>query len=91
MVATHGGDLWWVSFLDGMQRVVLFTEDAVVATLCQAAGELEPFDTEIRLSVHGVGLSLVNNVNHTELMYLGIARYEVPTKKSCSLLILLCV
>ena len=27
--------LYWVSFLDGMQRVLLFTEDVVVATLAQ--------------------------------------------------------
>ncbi|XP_049842368.1 LOW QUALITY PROTEIN: intermembrane lipid transfer protein Vps13-like [Schistocerca gregaria] len=66
-------ELWWVSFLDGLQRILLFTEDMAIATACQAAGELEPFDREIKLSVHGVGLSLVNNVARTEVMYLGIA------------------
>lgn len=73
MQMPDASELWWVSFLDGLQRVLLFTQDLAIATACQAAGELEPFDREIKLSVHGVGLSLVNNVARTEVMYLGIA------------------
>jgi vacuolar protein sorting-associated protein 13A/C len=66
--------MWWVSFLDGMQRVLLFTLDMNIARDAQSAGELEPLDKEIKVSVHGLGLSLVNNLTRVEVMYIGIAR-----------------
>jgi vacuolar protein sorting-associated protein 13A/C len=66
--------VWWVSFLDGMQRVLLFTPDMNIARDAQSAGELEPLDKEITVSIHGLGLSLVNNLTRVEVMYLGIAR-----------------
>jgi vacuolar protein sorting-associated protein 13A/C len=66
--------VWWVSFLDGMQRVLLFTPDMTIARDAQTAGELEPLDKEITVSIHGLGLSLVNNLTRVEVMYLGIAR-----------------
>lgn len=66
--------MWWVSFLDGMQRVLLFTLDMSIARDAQSAGELETIDKEITVSVHGLGLSLINNVSRVEVMYIGIAR-----------------
>jgi vacuolar protein sorting-associated protein 13A/C len=66
--------MWWVSFLDGMQRVLLFTLDVNIARDAQSAGELELLDKEITVSVHGLGLSLVNNLTCVEVMYIGIAR-----------------
>jgi vacuolar protein sorting-associated protein 13A/C len=66
--------MWWVSFLDGMQRVLLFTLDMNIARDAQSAGELEPIDKEITVSIHGLGLSLINNLSHVEVMYIGIAR-----------------
>ena len=30
-----GNQLYWVSFLDGMQRVLLFTEDIAIMTMAQ--------------------------------------------------------
>jgi vacuolar protein sorting-associated protein 13A/C len=66
--------MWWVSFLDGMQRVLLFTPDMNIARDAQSAGELEPLDKEITVSIHGLGLSLVNNLTRVEVMYIGIAR-----------------
>jgi vacuolar protein sorting-associated protein 13A/C len=54
--------MWWVSFLDGMQRVLLFTLDMNIACDAQSVGELEPLDKEITVSLHGLGLSLVNNL-----------------------------
>jgi len=30
--------LYWVSFLDGMQRILLFTDDIAVATVAQQVG-----------------------------------------------------
>ncbi|XP_071943585.1 intermembrane lipid transfer protein VPS13A-like isoform X2 [Antedon mediterranea] len=64
--------LYWVSFLDGRQRVLLFTEDIVIATKAQQAGELEQVSLELNLSLEGVGLSMVNNYTRTEVAYIGI-------------------
>lgn len=64
---------YWVSFLDGMQRVLLFTSDINIANDAQSSGDLENIDQEITVSIHGLGLSLVNNVLHQEIMYVGIA------------------
>ncbi|KAK3690734.1 hypothetical protein RRG08_061173 [Elysia crispata] len=61
-----------VSFLDGMQRVVMFTEDLALATVAQEAGELEQADQEINLKIHDMGFSLINNQKMLELTYMGI-------------------
>ncbi|GFR83880.1 vacuolar protein sorting-associated protein 13A-like, partial [Elysia marginata] len=61
-----------VSFLDGMQRVVMFTEDLALATVAQEAGELEQADQEINLKIHDMGFALINNEKMLELTYMGI-------------------
>lgn len=67
-------NIFWVSFLDGMQRVLLFTEDMEIAKDAQSAGDLENIEQEITVSIHGLGVSLVNNLIRQEIMYIGIAR-----------------
>uniref|UniRef100_A0A3P8UW48 Vacuolar protein sorting-associated protein 13 VPS13 adaptor binding domain-containing protein n=1 Tax=Cynoglossus semilaevis TaxID=244447 RepID=A0A3P8UW48_CYNSE len=79
---THTGELdllrvnlsqiHWVSFLDGRQRVVLFTEDLGVVTKARQAEELEQFEQEVKLSLQNLGLSLVNNNSRQEIAYIGI-------------------
>ncbi|XP_067654011.1 intermembrane lipid transfer protein VPS13A-like isoform X3 [Haliotis asinina] len=64
--------IYWVSFLDGMQRVLLFTQDLALATVAQQAGELERIELEVNVCIQGLGLSLVNNYNQTEVAFLGI-------------------
>lgn len=56
-----------------MQRILLFTSDPMVAQDAQNSGEFETIDQEINLSIHGMGLSLVNNEKNQEILYLGIA------------------
>ncbi|XP_030353543.1 vacuolar protein sorting-associated protein 13C isoform X2 [Strigops habroptila] len=62
----------WVSFLDGRQRVLLFTDDVALVSKARQAEELEQPDQEISLSIHSLGLSLVNNENKKEISYIGI-------------------
>uniref|UniRef100_A0A669P4T0 Vacuolar protein sorting 13 homolog C n=1 Tax=Phasianus colchicus TaxID=9054 RepID=A0A669P4T0_PHACC len=62
----------WVSFLDGRQRVLLFTDDVALVSKALQAEELEQPDQEITLSIHSLGLSLVNNENKKEISYIGI-------------------
>lgn len=45
-----------------------------IAEDCQLVGDLETIEQEITLSIHGVGLSLVNNLTRLELLYMCIAR-----------------
>jgi vacuolar protein sorting-associated protein 13A/C len=65
--------VYWVSFLDGMQRILLFTQDEYVAKNAQAAKFFELFQQEITVSIYGVGLSLVNNHTRQEIMYMAMA------------------
>ncbi|XP_075387538.1 intermembrane lipid transfer protein VPS13C isoform X2 [Tenrec ecaudatus] len=62
----------WVSFLDGRQRVLLFTDDVALVSKARQAEELEQAHQEIVLSLHSLGLSLVNNDNKQEVSYIGI-------------------
>lgn len=89
--------VYWVSFLDGMQRVLMFSQDLALVTVAQQAGELERIEQEINLFIFGLGLSLVNNLNQTEVAYLGITssgiiweekkkRFKAMEMKSSSIL-----
>ncbi|XP_075971796.1 vacuolar protein sorting 13C isoform X2 [Anticarsia gemmatalis] len=65
--------IYWVSFLDGLQRVILFTDDSILATGAHTMGEAELLDTELQLSMQGIGLSLVNDPEHLEIVYISIS------------------
>lgn len=65
--------IYWASFLDGMQRVLLFTEIQNVAEGAQASNLFEIIQQELTISIPGMGLSLVNNQTRQEIMYIGIA------------------
>ncbi|XP_057624264.1 intermembrane lipid transfer protein VPS13C isoform X2 [Chionomys nivalis] len=62
----------WVSFLDGRQRVLLFTDDVALVSKALQAEEMEQADHEVTLSLHSLGLSLVNNEVKQEVSYVGI-------------------
>ena len=68
-----GKEVFWVSFLNGTQRVLLLTNDESIADSVQSANQLDHITQEIMLEIHGVGLSLVNNQKQFDLMYIGIA------------------
>ncbi|XP_067298444.1 intermembrane lipid transfer protein VPS13C isoform X3 [Pseudorasbora parva] len=62
----------WVSFLDGRQRVLIFTEDVGIVTKARQAEELEQFQQEVNISLQNLGLSLINNDIRQEIAYIGI-------------------
>ena len=68
----HGG--YWVSFLDHLQRVVLFTEDKDVVKCAQKGEETGLPLLDLTLSLKSVGVSLVNNVKKKEIAYVGITQ-----------------
>uniref|UniRef100_A0A5S6QAI9 UBA domain-containing protein n=1 Tax=Trichuris muris TaxID=70415 RepID=A0A5S6QAI9_TRIMR len=61
-----------VSFLNGRQRTILFTEDLAVCTNARQIYELEEADSEMLVSFHGVGLSLVNDSIAKEVAYIAL-------------------
>lgn len=65
----------WVSFLDGRQRVLLFTDDVALVSKARQAEEMEQPDQEINISLRSLGISLVNNEKKQEISYIGIIRY----------------
>ncbi|KAG5677846.1 hypothetical protein PVAND_007566 [Polypedilum vanderplanki] len=69
--------VYWVSFLNGTQRVLLFTKNQSLAENTQSSSRLDQVTREIEVSLRGLGLSLVNNVKGIELMYIGIASSNV--------------
>lgn len=66
-----------VSFLNGRQRVYLFTDDLAVATRANEAYEIERVSQSIEVSLQGIGLSLVDNLKSEEIAYMGIASSSV--------------
>ncbi|XP_071444778.1 intermembrane lipid transfer protein Vps13 isoform X2 [Hetaerina americana] len=67
-----GNEGFIVSFLDGMQRVLLLTEDAVLAQEARMFGELEPPSMSLSVSFHGLGLSLIDDSKALEVLHAGI-------------------
>ncbi|XP_046391664.1 vacuolar protein sorting-associated protein 13 [Ischnura elegans] len=67
-----GDEAFIVSFLDGMQRVILLTGDAVVAQDARMSGELEPPSMALAVSFHGLGFSLVDDSKALEVLHAGL-------------------
>jgi len=67
-----GQKVMWVSFLDGLQRVLLFTENASIAHRTESTNSLQTITQSIDLSIHGIGLSVINNESGLDILYLGI-------------------
>ncbi|KAM8960573.1 intermembrane lipid transfer protein VPS13A [Pelodytes ibericus] len=75
--------VYLVSFLEGLQRIVLFTEDANVFNVTYDSEKAELAEQEITISMSNVGISLVNNYSKQEVSYIGITSSDVvwETKK----------
>lgn len=65
--------VYWVSYLENQQRVLLFTQDERVASNVRSRIDAEKSNTELFVSLCGVGVSLVSrskNFNLVKYFYL---------------------
>ncbi|KAM6931036.1 intermembrane lipid transfer protein VPS13A [Xenentodon cancila] len=81
------GKLFVISFYEGLQRVVLFTEDQWVYKLLCENEKVQVAEQEIILSLKNMGVSLVNNTTSQEVSFIGITSSDVvweskPKKKN---------
>ncbi|KAL8203308.1 UNVERIFIED_CONTAM: Vacuolar protein sorting-associated protein 13A, partial [Gekko kuhli] len=79
-------EIYLVSFFEGLQRIILFTEDEKVFKLAYESEKVELAEQEIIISLQDVGISLVNNYSKQEVAYIGITSSDViwetkPKKK----------
>ncbi|XP_027526549.1 vacuolar protein sorting-associated protein 13A isoform X1 [Neopelma chrysocephalum] len=79
--------VYLMSFYEGLQRIVLITEDENVFKLTYESVKAELAEQEIILSLQDVGISLVDNYLKQEVSYIGITSSDVvwetkPKKKS---------
>lgn len=68
--ADKGG--YWVSFLDGLQRVIIFTPDCYVYKISQRPSLAERTSASVTANLLAMGLSLVNDIDGKEVAYLGL-------------------
>ena len=64
----------WKSFIDNLQRTLLFTEDDSILDRIKAADYFSQNLIEVSLSLRSVGLSLVDNKRKREVAYIGITQ-----------------
>ncbi|KAM4575849.1 intermembrane lipid transfer protein VPS13A isoform 2-T2 [Odontesthes bonariensis] len=80
------GKLYVISFYEGLQRVVLFTEDRRIYKLLCENEKVQLAEQEIILSLKNMGVSLVNTTTSQEVSFIGITSSDVvwemkPKKK----------
>ncbi|XP_072290202.1 intermembrane lipid transfer protein VPS13A isoform X2 [Eucyclogobius newberryi] len=80
------GKLFVVSFYEGLQRVVLFTEESSIFQMLSESEKAQLAEQEMILSLQSVGVSLVNNSTGQEVSFIGITSSDVvweskPKKK----------
>ena len=71
---SSGSSGYWISFLDHLQRVVMFTQDRDMVDCAKAGEETGLPIVDFALSLKSIGLSLVNNTKKKEIAYIGITQ-----------------
>ena len=64
---------YWKSFIDGIQRILLFTPDESIIMAIRAANSFSIPKFEASLSLKAIGLSLVDNRRKLELAYVSFS------------------
>ena len=65
---------YWISFLDHLQRVVMFTQDQDMVECAKAGEETGWLILDFSASLKNIGVSLVNNSKKKEIAYIGITQ-----------------
>ena len=65
---------YWKSFVDGLQRVLIFTPEVGVIDRIKAANSYSVPLFEASLAIKNVGVSLVDNIRKRELAYVAITQ-----------------
>ncbi|XP_070690657.1 intermembrane lipid transfer protein VPS13A [Pempheris klunzingeri] len=81
------GKLFVISFYEGLQRVVLFTEEQHIYKVICESEKAQLAEQEIILSLQNMGVSLINNSSSQEVSFIGITSSDVvwelkPKKKN---------
>ncbi|XP_067839210.1 vacuolar protein sorting-associated protein 13A isoform X2 [Heptranchias perlo] len=71
------GKIYLASLFEGLQRIILFTEDERAFKLAQESEKAEVAEQEVILSLQNLGISLVNNSTKQEVVYIGITSSDV--------------
>ncbi|XP_041042655.1 vacuolar protein sorting-associated protein 13A isoform X2 [Carcharodon carcharias] len=69
--------MYFASLFEGLQRIVLFTDDKETYKLAQESENAELAEQEIILSLQNLGISLINNSTKQEVVYIGITSSDV--------------
>ena len=67
----------WISYLDGLQRVLVFTHDGGIVDRIKAADGISRNILELSVTVRSVGLSLVDNIGKKEVAYIGVMQLVI--------------
>lgn len=72
--STGGTGGYWISFLDHLQRVVMFTQDRDMVECAKVGEETGLPILDFTLSLKSIGVSLVNDTKKKEIAYIGITQ-----------------
>ena len=71
------GTLEWISFQHGRQRVLLFTDNKTIVSQQRSVDTSEPAEQSVVVSLHGLGILLVDKSSRREIVYAGITGSNV--------------
>lgn len=83
VITSKGKIVRYITFLDGTQRILLFTDDLGLSSNITNFLKTSRSGIELVLEIQGVGISLVNNLNCTEILYLSFIRYYIQKLCYC--------
>ncbi|XP_038659808.1 LOW QUALITY PROTEIN: vacuolar protein sorting-associated protein 13A [Scyliorhinus canicula] len=73
----ESGKIYLASLFEGLQRIVLFTDDTRTYKLAQECDKAELAEQEIILSLQNLGISLINNSTKQEVVFIGITSSDI--------------
>ncbi|XP_078070643.1 intermembrane lipid transfer protein VPS13A isoform X2 [Mustelus asterias] len=76
-IVQTNGKIYLASLFEGLQRIVLFTDDKGTFKLAQESDETELAEQEIILSLQNLGISLINNSTKQEVVFIGITSSDI--------------